>query len=146
MSQKTVAFKSILALSIVSALSADNNVIDNPELGVPEWTSSNPDVAEIRHSLDGRVFLVGTENAGTTIVSVSGDGDPSTPETYVGSMQVTFLPGEVSLVTVDARPVTQAELDAAFTPAPDLATPSTTVDVAAEVVAQVQDATPNAEA
>ena len=114
MRQITASYKSVLALSIISALTADNTVINEPSLGVPEWSNSNNDVAEIRKGKDGQLFLVGGEHAGTTIVSVSGDGDESTPETYVGSIQVTFLPPEVALVNLDATPVTQAELDASM--------------------------------
>jgi hypothetical protein len=116
MNNKIVAFKSVLLLAVVSAMDSNNNIIQNPELGPQVWTSSNPEVAEIRHGSGGEVFLVGTDVTGTTTVTVSGDSDPSTPLSYNGAITVTFLPDEVTVVELDATPVTPEAFTLATAP------------------------------
>lgn len=119
MKMNVPALSSIL-LTIGAVFGVQGAVIDPASLGLLSWLVSDPSIASVRFDSERKAYLVPTGKPGTVIVTVSGDQDPSTPQTFSGQLEVTFADAEAAVVDivgaiVDAASVTLAPEDIAET-------------------------------
>jgi len=95
-----VKFMTLVVIGIASALDAAGNTLDASALGALTWQSSDPSIATVETNEAGQVVVKPTGKAGTVQISVTGDSDPNTPEGFAGMVELTYLPGEVTTVTL----------------------------------------------
>jgi hypothetical protein len=90
----------LIALAIGQVFGALGKVLDHATLGLLTWVSSDPSIADIKFDVDGKPYLVPTGKAGTVFVTVTGDENPDTPQTFSGQLEVTFAEDEVATVDI----------------------------------------------
>ena len=106
MNSNKIPYLTILSLTIAAAFGKAGEAIEGAALGVLTWVSSDDSVATINVNADGSVYLVPTGKVGAVTVTVLGDSDPNTPQTFDGSQTFEFLPEEVATVSIGFKVVT----------------------------------------
>lgn len=92
-------FMTPVLLAIAGLADAAGNAIALDTL-TAIWESSDPAVAEVVVGADGTVSVNPTGLAGTVQVTCRVDSDPNTPEFAVGSIDITFPPGEATVIAL----------------------------------------------
>lgn len=95
-----VKFMTSVIIAIASVTDAAGNAIDTALLGTVTWASSDESIATVGQNESGQIVVTPTGKAGTVQISVTGDSDPTTPEYFVGLVELTFLPGEATVVNL----------------------------------------------
>lgn len=95
-----VKFMTSVIVAIASVADAAGNAIDAALIGAVTWASSDESIATVGPNEAGQIVVTPTGKAGTVQISVTGDSDPTTPEGFVGLVELTFLPGEAAVVNL----------------------------------------------